>query len=121
MAFKLRTLKEIEFATPGEVVEGRLLSVTPVKYRDGGVSAEYLIKRTDGVICTFKGSAMLNKLLSVSDVGLTIQVKYIGKDGAPVPDGMSPKKIFEVCVDEESTPQNRPAVDPGITDADIPF
>ena len=122
MAMKMRTLKEIEFATPGEVVEGRLLQAIPVKYRDGGVNIDYLVKRLDGGICTFKGSSQLNKLLSRFDVGLLILVKYLGKDVAPVAEGMSPKKLFEVSVDEDSRVGTSPAAKTdAITDDDIPF
>ena len=123
MALSQRNLKEIEFVQPGEMVEGRLLSATPMRYRDGGTNVDYLVKRLDGGICTFKGTSMLNKLLSRFDVGLVISVRYLGKDGAPVADGMSPKKLFEVMVDENSkltAGGSKP--DPlTITDEDIPF
>jgi hypothetical protein len=126
MAMKLRHLKEIEFATPGEVVEGRLMMATPVKYRDGGTNVDYLVKTEGRGLLAFKGSAMLNKLLFPSDLGCLVSIKFVGLDAAPAKEGMSRKKIFEVKVDEDSKVASAPhAKSAGdsltITDDDIPF
>ncbi len=135
MAMKTRMLKEIEFLTPGEQVEGRLLSAIPIRFKDGGVNMDYLVRRDDGHVVHFKGASMLNKLLFRDDVGKLIIVTYRGTDGAPVKEGMSPRKIFDVQVDEDSKippmssklptfaglNPNGLDSDPGITDDDIPF
>jgi hypothetical protein len=124
---KERKLNEIEFQTPGEQVEGRLVQARPIRYKDGGVNIDYLVKRPDGVVVSFRGASMLNKLIFPDDVGCVVRITYRGVDGKPVAENMSPKKIFEVQVDEDSKPKATPAPKQvatdgtEITDEDIPF
>ena len=120
MALKTRTLNEIEFNAPGITIVEYLIAANVVKFRDGGSNVTYLIKRkTGGVVDSFQGSSVLNKLLHRSDVGCYVEVKYLGLDAAPVATGMSPKKLFDVGVDDEDRIDGtRPAPAPADQDGE---
>jgi hypothetical protein len=124
MAMKTRILKEIEFNTPGEVVEGRLMAANIIRYKDGGMNVDYLVRCDGRGIVGFRGSSMLNKLLFADDLGKLVIITFRGLDAKPVADGMSPRKIFDVQVDEDSKVKfengRKGDGDSGITDDDLP-
>lgn len=118
-----RVIEHVKFEGKGDFVEGHLLKIQRVKFQDSHKTGlKYLVASTEGgKLVTFNGSAHINQLIFVADIGKLIRVTYISDD-VEAGRGQNAMKVFTVEVDDG----DKVAVEPqangdAITDDDIPF
>jgi hypothetical protein len=121
MAYVERKLEMIAWDTKGVKLEGRLLRVEKVQYKDG-VSLRYILEAGQHILVV-PGATQLNFKLRREDIGCNVYVEYLGEDETrQVSADKNRPKLFKVMVDAASKIDVAPAdYVPPITDADIPF
>jgi hypothetical protein len=123
MGFIERKIVEIDWSQEDEglTVQGRLLKIESVRYRDG-IGLVYTVRGTKSAeVIRFKGSSRLNLFLSPADIGKDIAVRYDGEDKSKsVQAGWNYPKAFTVMVDDATPETNTNQHNVAVSDDDIP-
>jgi|SRR5580698_5003355 hypothetical protein len=108
-----------EWKTPGDFIEGVLLSLQVVKMKDKNVP-QYMVQFKDGTIVKFAQTYDLKQKLHSRHIGCGVRIKYLGED-ENIKGGTSntPMKVFSVFT--KGTPTQQSQEQGPITDEDIPF
>jgi hypothetical protein len=89
----------VRWEEPGQVVEGRVLSIERSGFPDGRACITLTIDTADGVVQMSDGPRMLARLLAdaAPEIGDTLRVEFLGVSITTTP-GRSPAKLFAVSV-----------------------
>ena len=88
-----------QFTKPGQVLEGRLVSIEPVLVKSKE-AIEYLFE-SNGVRASCLGTADLNKKLNPAHIGHWVVIRYENDDSSFQKEGQSAMKCFKVLVSKE--------------------
>jgi hypothetical protein len=111
--------KFVQFS-PGELVEGVLISIKPISVQqEGGKAQTKALKYTvddHGTLYAFLGTYQINEKLRPSDLGHAVSVRYEGESATVTRNGKGMRE-FTVAVSDEKVSEAALF----ITDSDIPF
>jgi hypothetical protein len=95
----------VKWETPGQVVEGPVLSIERDTYPDGKEYFVVSIDTPDGVAKVTDGPVMLARALAdaAPAIGDVLRIEYLGESDKSVP-GRSPAKLFRVDVVTRAQP-----------------
>ena len=107
-----------QWEKPGEMVAGKLISITPVEIKGKKVT-QYVLAPDSVHRIKMLGTYDLVQKLTAAHIGMLVRIKYLGEDES-VKKGDNAMKVFDVHVKKDPNAATHPGGQP-ITDEDIPF
>jgi hypothetical protein len=94
-----------KWETPGQVVEGVLVSIDQDTYPDGREYLVLTIETSEDLVKVSDGPVMLARALAdaAPAIGDTLRVEYLGESEKSVP-GRSPAKLFRIDLGARAQP-----------------
>lgn len=98
---EIKSPELFQFTKPGQVLEGKLISIEPVTVKEK-TAMEYLFEGETGVRMTCLGTADLNKKIHPGHIGHWLEIRYERDDSSFQKTGQSAMKVFRVLASKDA-------------------